>query len=346
MRRLTHLLNSDYIAAANRLASKRARRRIVAYVESYDDVFFWRNLLRPLETPQTYFEVMLPSRSTLAKGKKIAIENDLGERLGEAMIACVDADYDYLMQGATELSRTICGNPYIFHTYAYAIENFQCYAPALESVCVMATLNDRHIFDFERFFEQYSQIVWPLFAWNVWAYVYGRYKQFSLADFANVVSLDTLNFFHPEKALEKLRHRVNARVSRLQHQFPEGRTTYKPLCERLKKLGLTPQTTYLYMRGHDVFDTLVVPILTAVCDSLRRDREREIRQLAGHATQMQNELAAYAHATAPVVEMLRKHTAYEQAPLYQRIQADIRAFVERVEKSADESRNAEMPKEK
>ena len=159
-KRLSQNLNSDFIAAANRLRPKQARHKIVAYVESYDDVFFWSSLLRSLETPHYYFEVMLPSRTSLSKGKKIALMNDLGDRLGTSMIACVDADYDYLMQGeTTEASWQVCRNPFVFHTYVYAIENFQCYAPTLQNVCVMATLNDRRIFDFEVFLQQYSEII-------------------------------------------------------------------------------------------------------------------------------------------------------------------------------------------
>lgn len=50
-KRLSQNLNSDFIAAANRLRPKQARHKIVAYVESYDDVFFWSSLLRSLETP-------------------------------------------------------------------------------------------------------------------------------------------------------------------------------------------------------------------------------------------------------------------------------------------------------
>ena len=84
-----------------------ARRRIVAYVEGYDDVMFWRNVLTRFENDKLYFEVMLPSRTSLAKGKKVAITNILGNTLGRNMIACVDADYDYLLQGARETSRTI-----------------------------------------------------------------------------------------------------------------------------------------------------------------------------------------------------------------------------------------------
>ena len=34
-------LTSSYFNAAHKLYSKKARRRIIAYVESYDDVAFW-----------------------------------------------------------------------------------------------------------------------------------------------------------------------------------------------------------------------------------------------------------------------------------------------------------------
>lgn len=37
---LTSYINSSYISAMNRLGGRNARQRIVAYVESYDDVFF------------------------------------------------------------------------------------------------------------------------------------------------------------------------------------------------------------------------------------------------------------------------------------------------------------------
>ena len=39
--RLRDNISSDYFAAANRLKPKNARRRIVACVESYDDVLFF-----------------------------------------------------------------------------------------------------------------------------------------------------------------------------------------------------------------------------------------------------------------------------------------------------------------
>lgn len=319
---LTSYLNSSYIAAANRLEGRNAPVRIVAYVESYDDVFFWNQLLGEVEDEireetgrRVRFEVMLPGRNSLCRGKKMA----LNHKLGPNMVACVDADYDYLEQGATPVSQFLCTSPYVLHTMVYAIENFQCYAPTLQRVCVMATVNDHEIFDFTRFMEDYSQVIHRLFVWSVWAYTYGRHKLFPLSDFADTVSLDRFNLSHPDKALLTLRQRCNRRMNLLQRQFPEGKRTYKPLYERLEALGVTPSTTYLYMRGHDLLDHVVGPILDAVCTRLRRERESEIMRLAVHETQKRNELSAYQHSCAPWQEMLRKHDFFRRAPLYRQI---------------------------
>ena len=64
-RRLVCNITSEYIAAANRLKPNRSQVRIVAYVESYDDITFWRDVLDEYETEKVRFEVMLPSRTTL-----------------------------------------------------------------------------------------------------------------------------------------------------------------------------------------------------------------------------------------------------------------------------------------
>lgn len=77
--------------------------------------------------------------------------------LGRSLIACVDSDYDFLLQGATNTSRKINRNRYIFQTYTYAIENYHCFAESLHEVCVQATLNDRSILDFNFYLKKYSE---------------------------------------------------------------------------------------------------------------------------------------------------------------------------------------------
>lgn len=114
MKRLNQNITSRYVEAANRLTSRQARHRIIAYVESYDDVFVWRAILSRFENATRYFEVMLPSRNNhLERGKKAAVMQLLHDGVGCDMIACVDADYDYLIQGASETSKIILSNPYV-----------------------------------------------------------------------------------------------------------------------------------------------------------------------------------------------------------------------------------------
>ena len=182
-KRLSDNLSSLYIGAANRLKSKKAKRRIIAYVESYDDISFWRSIFSDFEDDTCYFEVMLPSNKSLCKGKKSVLMNQLGSRLGENMVACVDSDYDYLLQGVTSTSRQINNSRFVFQTYAYAIENYQCYAESLHEACVMATLNDHPLVDLVGFMTMYSQIAYPLFIWSVWFYRKRNLNEFSLTDF-------------------------------------------------------------------------------------------------------------------------------------------------------------------
>ena len=75
-------------------------------------------LLAEFETDEYYFQVMLPSATSLAKGKKMVLMNTLNTtELGKSLIACVDSDYDFLLQGKTNVSHKINSSPYIFQTF-------------------------------------------------------------------------------------------------------------------------------------------------------------------------------------------------------------------------------------
>lgn len=327
-KRLNENLTSTWVGAANRMTPKKARRKIIAYVESYDDISFWRNLFNDYENDQCYFQVMLPSSDSLAKGKKMALMNLLGDTgLGENMIACVDSDYDYLLQGATHLSRRIIRNPYIFHTYTYAIENYQCYAESLHEVCVQATLNDRHLVDFPEFMKHYSRIAYPLFLWSVWFYRHHNLSAFSLTDFCSYIRLHNVDLRHLNRCLYDMECRVNKKLSELNRKYPDIQDTFKDLENELKGLGVMPDTTYLFIQGHHIMDNVVMKLLIPVCTLLRREREMEIKKFAEHNLQFRNELTCYQNSQCSVELMLRKNTNYKDSFLYRRLRKDIERFL-------------------
>ncbi len=350
-KRLQDNLTSSYLEAANRLNSRRQRQKITAYVESYDDVFFWRSILSQFETEQYYFEVMLPTRDpssvlnpqilhlnsqtsrVLERGKKAAMMSALSGKTGQWLIACVDADYDYLIQGATETSQTILDSPYVFHTYAYAIENLQCYAPSLHDVCVAATLNDHAVFDIQHYLEDFSEAIWPLFVWNIWYYRSDRYGKFTMTDFLRIIETGAFNINTADNNIAQVRRKASNKCRQLRQQNPNARMSWLRVEADLRRLGVTPKTTYLYIQGHHLFNKVVVPMLTKICDKLIRQRQSEIARQSIHGTQRRNELSCYTNSLENVTTMLKKNTGFMTSDPYQHIKADLTAFMAKMSKA-------------
>ena len=329
-KRLTDNINSQYFEAINKMTPKKARRRIVVYVESYDDVFFWRSVLGRYEDDKLTFDIMLPSRNQhLDRGKKAAISNML-KGVGRDMIACVDADYDYILQGSTEMSRQMLENPYIFHTYAYAIENFQCYAKGLHETCVMVTLNDHRIFNFERFLQSYSQTIWPLFVWHV-VFLQRRKMtmHFDMCEFNKVVVLPSVRIQNPQWAIEYLSKKVRAKMFQLERRFPKLKDALPETERMLRDLGINDNNTYLYIQGHHLFDLVVSPVVQTVCDILRNEQENDIRDRAVHSEQARTEIACYENSLGKVKMMMKKNTYYQFSPEFQKILADVERYLKR-----------------
>ncbi len=340
-KRLQNNISSQYVEAANRMVSKKKRRRIIAYVESYDDILFWRTVLNRFENEKRYFEVMLPSKKRLKRGKKSVLMNFVGDRVGPDMIACVDADYDYLMQGGNPMSKQILESPYVFHTYVYAIENYHCYAPSLHSTCVMVTLNDHAIFDFTDYIRQFSEAIYPLLVWNIWAYRNGKGNKFGITDLNRVAEVGNFNLYDPQPSIEGLRRKVQRKVSHLQNQFPNTKAAYLRTKEELALLGVIPENAYLYIQGHHLFDTVVAPIMKKVCNHLRMEMERDINRTSVHDTQRRNELSSYENRLEDISSMMKRNTGYTQAPEFIRLQDDIAKYLDNeTSKTKEEPRPA------
>lgn len=326
-KRLIDSINTQYFEAANRLESKRARKRIVAYVESYDDVFFWRMALSTHENSRQYFEVMLPDKiNRLERGKKAVIMKLLSNHVGTDMLACVDADYDYLLQGRTRASETMLNNPFILHTYAYAIDNMVCYGPSLHDVCVAVTLNDRQVMDMDAFLREFSQAIFPLFVWNIWFYRNGKNGVFPMSEFLRIIEIGTFRLGKQDELFHNLRRKVDRKVRLLQAEYPDAKESYLETKADMKRLGVTADNCYMYIQGHHLLDKVVMPMLRRVCDHLIRLRQNEIVRQSRHATQKRNELQSYSHSQDNLTQLLRRNVGFLRSEQFARIMADIDAL--------------------
>jgi len=136
--------------------------------------------------------------------------------------------------------------------------------------------------------------------------------------------------YHPERALEGIRRKVNRRLNELEHHHPEGLMDVENLKDELRQLGVYPSNTYLFIQGHHLMDSVVIKLLTPVCVLLRREREDEIKQLAEHNMQLNNELTAYQRRQSSVEEIIHRHTGYRESELFKKIESDIKRLLKKI----------------
>ena len=169
----------------------------------------------------------------------------------------------------------------------------------------------------------YSEAIFPLFVWSVMLYRSGEYSRFSLSDFNTTIDLGGFSLQHPEECIEHLRGKCMRKVKWLQQKFPGRKQKYLDTRDDLLRLGVTPQETYLYIQGHHLFDAVVAPVMTKVCNRLRMERESEISRTAIHRTQMHNELSCYENSLADTKQMLKKNMGYMQSRQFLQLQKSI-----------------------
>lgn len=304
------------------------RYLVHVFVEGYEDVAFWRGIFDNFHNPYLRFEISVPNRDDLPKGKKVLMSM-IGKTRKEDILLCVDSDFDYLFDGSTEQSREILEAENMFHTYTYATENYLCYAPSLRNVCVRATKNDTRIFDFVRFMDEYSKTIYPLFLWYVYSAQLSHESVFTLAEFRASVRLNYVDIrANGEYTLAWLARNVARREEALKANNPEMSEAVEALGEKLKERGVERENCYLFMHGHTLMDNVTMPLLSAVCDKLRQLSVAKIHGSRVEGVALKNELQNYTNTLRSIRDVLLDNDNYTSCPLYKRLRDDIQQYLD------------------
>ncbi len=303
------------------------RKLVRVFVEGYEDVAFWRGIFDHFANPHLRFEISVPTREDLPKGKKVLINN--ASNASETLLLCMDSDFDYLLSEDDEQSRLIAQNPFMFHTYAYATENYLCYAPSLHNVCVKATKNDTRIFSFEKFMADYSRTIYPLFIWYVYSASRHTENVFPLSDFKASVKLNYLDIpNNGQGTIEWLARQVARREQSLIEQYPHMAADMPRFADYLRIKGVEPELTYLFMHGHTLMDNVVMVILSDVCEKLRQMSIARIVASSKEGVALKNEMSNYKNTLRSIRDVLLDNENYTACPLYKLLQEDIQRYID------------------
>ena len=303
------------------------KRLVRVFVEGYEDVAFWRGIFDHFANPYLRFEISVPTRKDLPKGKKVLLS--MAEQANEELLLCMDSDFDYLFDDEDEMSRQIVESPYMFHTYTYATENYLCYAPSLHNVCVKAVKNDTHIFDFERFMADYSRTIYPLFLWYAYSASRKTENVLPLIDFKAAARIGYLDIEeNGANTIAWLKRNVDRRVATLEADNPDMAREIPAFAERIKKKGVEPELTYHFMHGHTLMDNVVLTLLSGVCEKLRQMSLSKIICSSKEGVALKNEISNYTNTLRSIRDVLLDNENYISSPLYKRLKADIQRYID------------------
>ncbi len=321
-----YALDSERRNAFNRSQQKSKPAEILVYVEGFADVGFWHGILSPYEKQNNIkFDISPYSENNLTTGKDKLIK--LFSQTAQNFIICLDSDYDYLLK--SEVSNQINDNPYIFQTYAYAIENLKCYAESLNSLCIRATNNTDNTVNLAAFLKDYSSIIYNLLVCNLYYYSIGDESTFSRKEFGKIVTFGDIkpNEYNitPSNYQEKLniiKESVAKKLESLDHN-----NSITQFFKQLNELGLNENNAYLFMRGHNLYH-FISKFLVVICNALKNQHEEYIIKLADDDKELKDNKGNLYKSSIHVTCLLANNDKFKDCFLFKKIEKDIDAYLE------------------
>ena len=277
-----------------------------AYVEDHLDKKFWSHIFREKKIHFQYFTRTEKGNQARGSGQCLLYKNY--GLLNKEFFICIDSDYRFLLQ-----EQEIDIQHFVFQTYTYSIENHFCYAKRLQKMSQDLGFQD---FDFEAFLQDYSKIIFPLLAYSVYSEKnHIENDDMSITAFAKkITSFNTQNFSEKGKfMLEELAEKAENELNSLFDKLFFTKENLIETAEELNKMGISAENAYLHIRGHDLQDKLVLPILgnlkkTAILQAKPQEREKI------HAQKLRD-----------LIEDIEKNANFEYAQL-SKIKQDIFTF--------------------
>lgn len=286
--------NSEEFEKENLLTNRPNLVHVI--VEDEGDCRFWNDLLR-YAMPNKDFEVYpyqfgVDGSISLIKGKDRLLKDT--SVYGKFYIACVDSDYDYLLDDASPYHQALLC-PYVIQTQVYSFENYVCTPSTLKEVCFRATVNNTD-YGFTAFFEKLSKLLYPILKWSVYLQSIDEVDAFKVDDDwrALLPCSAGINKITEQELLEKVEGLVRHKTDKLKLAFPNVQSDVDACAERLcTQFGLNPSNAYMFVQGHALFSFVLNVLIKPLCNKMRSEHIDRIKQSCVDMTQYDNLINHY-----------------------------------------------------
>jgi len=299
--------------------------RVTVEVEDTIDQDFWSDLLGELCPEKDFrfnpYHTILKedgSYERTGQGKSQIIK--ASPDFNAWHIGCVDSDYDWILSDYTDVGKTISGNKYLLQTYAYSIENLMCLSSTLDDFC-RENAEEIVDFDFVDYLTRLSKTIYPLLVWSTYLCSKGN-QDFTPASWREVLVNTEKD---PEASLAIIEAKAKAKIEEFDKKYA-GEITDKEDFEfdNIIMKDVTDDETYLYVRGHELFDQILNSVLIPIMIGLWNQHREALKESDLDEDACKNALREYQCKVKPVKALLSKNYRYKNNTLiYKKIWADV-----------------------
>lgn len=270
-------------------------------VEGESDKPFWDELWKQV-IPDRYYiysNVHYPAPNTA--GKTALIKHYISHASRDFLI-CLDSDFDYLLEPPPLPD-------FVFQTYVHSVESYLCYAPSLPALLIKGVQSEDALFDFEQFFLQYSSLSYQWLSSQLYQHTRNGTPIETSPSFKSITE--------PEQDLQKL-----SEQSGIAHQFDslQGKPDFQRFEQGLNERGLAADNAYLFIRGHDLMERIVLKLLKCVAQPIIK-QQFDLRDTAGKGTYQQYQ------RQNTFEKLLRENRGYQDCPFYLKILTEARRLL-------------------
>lgn len=299
--------------------------RVTVEVEDTIDRDFWSDLLEELCPEKEfhfdpYHTILNEDGSSERTGKGKSQILNASEDFNAWHIGCVDSDYDWILSDYTNAGKAISGNKYLLQTYAYSIENLMCLSCTLGDFCSENT-EETTKFDFDDYLTRLSKTVYPLLVWSTYLCSKGN-QDFTPTSWREVLVNTEKD---PEASLAIIEAKAKAKIEEFDKKYADKIIDkedfeFQTVCMK----GVTEDESYLFVRGHELFDQILNSVLVPIIIDLRNQHREAIKTSDIGEEAGKVALREYQTKVKPVNAQLSKNYRYKNNTLiYNKIRADV-----------------------
>ena len=264
---LTSALTYAYASTSKLMRSSKTKTEIRVYVEDEGDIMFWRQLLSSYDELYDFKISVFHCNDRDLSGKdcimKAVREGKL--ILHSYMLACLDADYDLIIDDYHTYTNVLRTNPYVITTHWYAIENIKADPEHLSEYYNYCTLSDNCSIDFHSIVEDISVAYYELLLRLIICQSKDALKkQFTIDTFGD--DLKECTYDDKNQILATAHSYIATRINALDTILSTYTHEFAATKKRLQENGIMPKNCYRMIKGHHWIDVIVIPLMTKLVD--------------------------------------------------------------------------------